>query len=705
MLKNFTVIDIVNSVEATLLFALVLPVPGYVLGWITNVFRFRDRRLPTQIALSTPLAVSALPILIFLIGRYPILLWGLLIASWCAFGFLFGQIRRAWARESISTVSPKIWIACAFALAWAAVAIATLVDVQIGGRLYFSVPAYDYSLRAALTASAARSIPPANPFFANHPPVLLRYHYFWMLLCSVVMRLGKMDARQAMFGGTVWAGIVLMSLIAVCVKFFLRVREDLERKALMACGLLLVTGLDIIPTVLLYVRTHGVTPDMEWWNEQVTSWFDALLWTPHHIMALVACMMGFLLLREPVRSKTQRMVATFVAGVAFASASGLSVLVTFTFAVFIALWLPYATLRRWWDDVLGCTSAGAIALVLALPYVRTLLGPAADGTGGGGRFAMISVRGFPLGIEAVAWILHVSAKKILFLCLPLLPVNYFLELGFFFVVGFVRIRSIRAGSIPMTRDEESGWMMVFTSFLIGTFLRSTTIGSNDLGWRCFLLAQLVLLLWGAVVVTEWWKPLRTIRLGPMMRFAQVCLVLGAIATVYQVTMLRIYPILHDAGKVDPTLFPWLYDDQKVGERSYAIREVYSELDASLPAQTVLQYNPYTAGFIAHQIYSGHDAAVGAPLCDSVFGGDIDVCLERSKQIAPLFEDPSPSQNAAVDDVCRDYKIAVMLVDDTDAVWKHSDSWVWTRTPLIANQHVRAFGCGSFAQQAGLRSPS
>ena len=705
MLKNFTVVDILASVEATLLFTLVLLGPGYVIGWVSNVFRFRQRRLVTRIAIASPLAISVLPIFFFLIGRFPLLMWGILIATWCGFAFLFGRMWKQCSCESLRNVSPKIWIGGAFAVIWAAVSIGTLVDLQFGNRLYFSVPAYDYSLRAALTASAARSIPPSNPFFASNPPVPLRYHYFWMLLCSVVMRLGKIDARQAMFGGTAWAGIVLMSLVVLCMKFLLRVREDLQRKALVACGLLLVTGLDIIPTILLYVRTHGVTPDMEWWNEQVTSWFDALLWTPHHIMALVACMIGFLLLREPVETKTQRLLPIFVAGAAFASAAGLSVLVTFTFALFIVLWLPFATMRRWWDDVLGFTFAGAIALVLALPYIRTLLGPAVDGSGGGGRFAVVSIRGFPLGIEVIGWILHIPAKKLLFLCLPLLPLNYFLELGFFFVIGYVRIRSIRAGATPMTRDEETGWMMVFTSFLIGSFLRSTTIGSNDLGWRCFLLAQLILLLWAAVAVDQWWKPLRKVKFGAMMRFAQICLVLGAIGTIYQVTMLRIYPVLHDMGKVDPTLFPWLYDDQKVGERSYAIRDVYSQLDASLPVGTILQYNPYTTGFIAHQIYSGHDAAVGAPLCGSVFGGDMNTCLVRSKLIAPLFEDPSPSQNADIDDVCRDYKIAIMLVDDTDAVWKHSDSWVWTRTPLIANQHVRAFGCGSLSEAASLHQGS
>jgi hypothetical protein len=695
VLGNFTATDVVGSVEASLLLILILFIPGYVTGWLTNAFNFRHRRLAIQSLLSTPLAVAVLPILVYGVGRYPKILWTIFGASWVGFLFLARPIWKRWKQIGISRVPRAVWIGCSFAITWAVIAIATLVDLQFKNRVYFSVPAFDYSLRTALTAAAARAIPPSNPFFASIPPVPLRYHYFWMLICSLVVRLGNVGARQAMYGGTVWAGIALMSLIAISVKFFLKVREHLARRALIGCALLLVTGLDILPTLYLYLHLHVLTPDMEWWNEQITSWVDALLWTPHHIMSLLACMVGFLLLRQPAASKLRRVTAILVAGLAFASSAGLSVLMTFTFATFVVLWLPYAVLRRWWDDVAGLLAAGTVALLLALPYLRSLLAPAVDSSAGSGRFVAPSIRAFPVPLYALASALHVPYAKVSLLALPLLPVNYFLELGFFFLIGVLRIKSIRAGSTPMTRDEETGWMMVATSFFIGSFLRSTTLEGNDLGWRCFLMAQLVLLLWGVLLIDDWWSSGKFALAGKTLGlvFAGTLLTLGAIGTIYQAVMLRVYPILHDVGSVNPTTFQWLDQDRELGGRTYALRSVYDQLSITLPHKAIVQYNPYAPAYLPHLLYSGHDVAIGLPLCGAVLGGDVSGCNGRTESVAPLFEKPSLAEDASLDDVCRQYRIDVMLVDDVDPVWRQRDSWVWTRTPFLANDHVRAFKCG------------
>ena len=81
--------------------------------------------------------------------------------------------------------------------------------------------------------------------------------------------------------------------------------------------------------------------------------------------------------------------------------------------------------------------------------------------------------------------------------LVFLPINYALELGFFLAVGVLRQRQLMSGRVEASTNELAAWTLVATSFLIGTFLRSSTTGTNDLGWRCFLPAQLILLLWGA----------------------------------------------------------------------------------------------------------------------------------------------------------------------------------------------------------------
>ena len=34
----------------------------------------------------------------------------------------------------------------------------------------------------------------------------------------------------------------------------------------------------------------------------------------------------------------------------------------------------------------------------------------------------------------------------------------------------------------------------------------------------------------------------------------------------------------------------------------------------------------------------------------------------------------------------------MVAKDTDLAWQDRNSWVWTRTPIFANDFVRLFAC-------------
>src|SRR5215469_11444709 len=138
MLSNFTTIDIIGSFEASLLLTLILFVPGYVIGWLSNVFGFRERRFAMQAALSTPLAIAVLPILVYLIGRYPKALWSLFGASWLVFVFLFRRVWERWWPIRLLRVPRAVWLGSAFVLAWAFITIASVVDLQLKDRLYFS---------------------------------------------------------------------------------------------------------------------------------------------------------------------------------------------------------------------------------------------------------------------------------------------------------------------------------------------------------------------------------------------------------------------------------------------------------------------------------------------------------------------------------------------------------------------------------------
>src|SRR5581483_7748135 len=95
MLTNFPAIDVLGTIEASLLLSLFLFVPGYVIGWVSNIFSFRQRRTVTQLALSTPLAVAVVPILVYLLGRYPTVLWAVFAVIWVVFA---GVVARKWKK-------------------------------------------------------------------------------------------------------------------------------------------------------------------------------------------------------------------------------------------------------------------------------------------------------------------------------------------------------------------------------------------------------------------------------------------------------------------------------------------------------------------------------------------------------------------------------------------------------------------------------
>ena len=238
---------------------------------------------------------------------------------------------------------------------------------------------------------------------------------------------------------------------------------------------------------------------------------------------------------------------------AFASAAARSVYVTFTFAVAVVLWLLALIARKRWLEAAMFASAGTVALLCALPFLASLRGSA-----GGAAFVEFAVRPFTLAA-------HFSGKLGIELRTPFaltlanlvfLPLNYALELGFFLAVGVMRLRQLMRGRIKATANELVACTLVITSFLIGTFLRSSTTGTNDLGWRCFLPAQFILLLWGATLVDDWWfrryeiAPQAAPQAVPRLRVRTTLatlLALGILGTAYQVFVLRTFPIFVDRG--------------------------------------------------------------------------------------------------------------------------------------------------------------
>ena len=678
---HFLTSDLTGISAAFALFSLLAFFPGYALGWLANLFSFRTRQLPFRFAVSVPLSIAITPVLGYTVGLNAV--W-FVYAALCVGAIATGALRQT----SLNLRSIRsTWPFAALVVLWLALALISLADLPLGHRLYFSVIDFDYCVRIAFTHSlAAFGLPARTPFFFPGHPVALRYHYFWILVCAQICRLGAplVDARQAFIAGTLWVGIGMISLIPLYLRLFSTASRQFLRRSRIGIALLAVTGLDIVPALFM-VWLHrigliaGISPSVEWWNEQVDGWLYTMLWEPHYVCALVACLTGFLLVwtLPPQAPRRQRLIAGLVAGLAFTTAAGSGLYVALVFAVFLALWFAVTVQRKEWWASEALAIAGGTSLLLIRPYFATLLDSTAHAAAGP-PLLTLAVRAFlPAELALRLFELNEPWHR-LTADLVFLPLNYFLELGAFFLAAILVFTRFRARKQPATRAELTGFLMVCTSVVICTFVKSSIIANNDLGWRGFLPAQFMLLLWTAEILAD--------RNTTVMR---VLLALGLLGTVYDLAILRFYPLLSDMGRVPK--IAWIGSDQQVGLRTAANREAYEWLRAHTPETAIIQQNPEPAlqdtfyGVYAHR----QTIATGAG-CTTGFGGDPKECAKILPPLIALYAAGANAQQFQT--TCQNQPIDVILARDTDAAWNNQTSWVWTQKPLYQNPLVRLYSC-------------
>ena len=677
--------DVLGALRATAIFPLFVLAPGYVAAWLGNVFGFRGRTLSFRLAVAAPLSISICPILAYLTGRFVSMtaVWTLFAITAVAFFLLLFRDRKRLLRARV----PGAGTAAAILAAWLAIALASTVDLQIGSRLYLPTGAIDHSLRTALVQSiSVTGVPPANPFFQPGYAVPLRYHYFWLLICSLVERAsyGTVGARQAVIGGTVWIGAALIGVLVLYLRLFAKASAaPYLRRFRVGVALLVITGLDIIPALFFFfLYSRGlvpfVTPSIELWNEHVEWFLSTTLSTPHAIASLIACLTAFLLLW---RAGTRRVYIPFAA-VALATAVGASLYVAFVFAIFLCVWTVYTLVLKRYRETVGFCLAGAASLLLVMPYLRDMAGP-----GMGGPLFNFTVREFSLAALVPTGALPVLWRRIL-VNGTLLPINYFLEFGLFFLVARYKWQQHRASGRPFSRQDAALAAMAAVSTLVCTFLRSSVIGNNDLGWRGFLIAQFALLLWAVDLFGE--RESHAFLTAHQKQALAVCFGLGFAGTVTDLTLMRTYPVLADRGVVPP--LDWMAPDRDFGRRAYAARTAYDWVRSATAPTDSVQANPRTTFQDTFGMTYGQRPTVAADrTCLTTFGGDPAQCPPIVARVEAAF--PADAAVSTLRDACRSLPLNSIVVKDVDPVWSNPRSWVWTERPVYANAYVRVFQCG------------
>jgi hypothetical protein len=565
---NFTLQDIFGSVLAFLIFPLILVFPGYVISWKFNIFNFNQRQIYARHIIALVVSVAVVPILVYLLS----MLASILVAKLTIVVFLILYIfinivennRKAEYRMGRVKLTQYQKVAFFIAAGWVSFLIMSLVDLQLGNHLYYNVASYDFATRVSMVNAITRTgVPPVNPgYFPGHPANITSVYYFWYIFCSLVDQFGGrlVDSRLALIAGDAWCGLAIMSLIALYLKFRSMITGNKAwRNALIGISLLAISGLDVIPVSIDMITTrysYGFMwppGDLELWNTQITAWVGSLFWVPHHVAAMIACMMGFLLFQNSDhKAPSNKLSTVIIVGLAFASAIGLSTWVAIVFSIFWGMWILILIVQKK-DNVLisMMMSAGLLALIFATPF---LLGILKGGTGASGLPIAIEVRRFtPMSPYLNLLLLSNFQKNILYLML--LPINYLMELGFFLVIGLLWLQQFRNKKMINNSYYMPEIILLCVVFVVCSFVRSAILSTNDLGWRGWLFGQFILLIW-AIDIHEL-HPLVAGYLGFIKnylnqkiiintkRYLVFLLFIGVLTSIVDVALLRFYPILVD----------------------------------------------------------------------------------------------------------------------------------------------------------------
>lgn len=227
-------------------------------------------------------------------------------------------------------------------------------------------------------------------------------------------------------------------------------------------------------------------------------------------------------------------------------------------------------------------------------------------------------------------------------------------------------------------------LLLAAAFFIGSCLRSTLITSNDLGWRAWWLpGQFILLMGrGCTYISGVYSPTCCFagRRGK-----------GKLKSIINIFFDWSVDISDGCAVLLRTAWP-VMTGADVTRKYYSARLAYDYLRDYIPANVVTQNNPLNFIDRPSGLYGTHQMVISD--CTS-YGVPIDIFNDLSGEVGKLFAAKNMTDWKAVDQICQEYLINVLIIEDLDLIWDSVPLLTMQRPPLYKNTHYAIFTCGKY----------
>jgi hypothetical protein len=352
-------------------------------------------------------------------------------------------------------------------------------------------PMFDHAKVAIIDDMARLGLPPGNPFFGAAGDRLAYYYlwYFGAAQFARVLAVSGWEADVAMTWFTAFASLTLMMGLAVWL--------SRRISAALWVGLFALAASLRFPLWLL-IGTEPVN-GLLWPATGLGGWLFQASWVPQHVMAAACDVLAILLMVRLACGPSLLTIATFslVAVAGFESSTWIGG-VTFAVAAPVAALVLLARLepKRRVPFVMICLGGGALAALLAVPFLHDQVAATAQRSGG-----------FPVGIDPYEvlgpWFPE-HLRRILDLPAFWL-VLLVIEFPAILITGAIALAGpLLSGPETARKRITAALVALVVASVIVTWLLTSRLGDhNDLAWRAVLPAVLVLIVAASVGLTRW----------------------------------------------------------------------------------------------------------------------------------------------------------------------------------------------------------